>query len=157
MVSVQVARPERRAVVLIIRRSWVRAPPAPPDPLTGREIRFRKTYKTERTAQIELDKLLAMGQANRPLMSLVHASRSLVRVVATTARCPAAARTSASPWRRAPSVASTASCPGPSRQRCGGSGPTGTRPPRPDPVPEVDRRAAAYLAQLIAGSATQSV
>ena len=30
MVSVQVERWERQAVVLIIRRSWVRAPPAPP-------------------------------------------------------------------------------------------------------------------------------
>src|SRR5580658_1158717 len=30
VVSVQVAHPERRAVLLIIRRSWVRAPPAPP-------------------------------------------------------------------------------------------------------------------------------
>ena len=30
MVSVQLAHPERRAGLLIIRRSWVRAPPAPP-------------------------------------------------------------------------------------------------------------------------------
>src|SRR5579871_4607716 len=30
VVSVQAERRERRAVVLIIRRSWVRAPPAPP-------------------------------------------------------------------------------------------------------------------------------
>ena len=30
VVSVQAARLERRAVLLIIRRSWVRAPPAPP-------------------------------------------------------------------------------------------------------------------------------
>ncbi len=29
------------------------------DPLTGREIRLRKTCKTERAAQIELGKLLA--------------------------------------------------------------------------------------------------
>jgi hypoxanthine-guanine phosphoribosyltransferase len=35
------------------------------DPLTGREIRFRKTCKTERAAQIELGKLLAMAQAGR--------------------------------------------------------------------------------------------
>ena len=33
------------------------------DPLTGREIRLRKTCKTERAAQIELGKLLAMAQA----------------------------------------------------------------------------------------------
>jgi hypothetical protein len=35
------------------------------DPLTGREIRFRKTCKTETAAQIELGKLLAMAQAGR--------------------------------------------------------------------------------------------
>ena len=100
---------------LIIRRSWVRAPPAPPgilrvigrmpwtgswtevggaiyraahafrshrataernlacqavrgkDPLTGREIPFRKTCKTERGAQIELGKLLALARAGRPV------------------------------------------------------------------------------------------
>ena len=96
MVSVQLARTVQEAVLLIIRRSWVRAPPAPPavlpisilvpgsgswtdvgssmcryvmvrglaghierlssgswrvkvyagtDPLTGREIRFRKTCR----------------------------------------------------------------------------------------------------------------
>jgi len=33
------------------------------DPLTGKEIRFRKTCKTEQAAQIELGKLLAMAQA----------------------------------------------------------------------------------------------
>jgi hypothetical protein len=32
------------------------------DPFTGREIRFRKTCKTERAAQIELGKLLAMAR-----------------------------------------------------------------------------------------------
>jgi len=35
------------------------------DPLTGREIRLRRTCKTERAAQIELGKLLAMAQAGR--------------------------------------------------------------------------------------------
>ena len=35
------------------------------DPLTGREIRFRKTCKTERASQIELGKLLAAPQAGR--------------------------------------------------------------------------------------------
>jgi hypothetical protein len=33
------------------------------DPLTGREIRFRKTRKTEVEAQIELGKLLALARA----------------------------------------------------------------------------------------------
>ncbi len=39
------------------------------DLLTGREIRFRKTCKTEQAAHIELGKLLAMAQAGRQLIS----------------------------------------------------------------------------------------
>ena len=35
------------------------------DPLTGREIRFRKICKTERAAQIEFGELLAAAQAGR--------------------------------------------------------------------------------------------
>jgi hypothetical protein len=35
------------------------------DPLSGREIRFRKTRKTEVEAQIELGKLLALARAGR--------------------------------------------------------------------------------------------
>ena len=35
------------------------------DPLTGREIRLRKTCKTEREAQIELGKLLEQAAAGR--------------------------------------------------------------------------------------------
>jgi len=35
------------------------------DPLTGREIRLRKTCKTERAAQIELGKLLEQAAARR--------------------------------------------------------------------------------------------
>ena len=46
-------------------RSWRAKVYAGTDPLTGREIRFRKTCKTERAAQIELGKLLAMAQAMR--------------------------------------------------------------------------------------------
>jgi hypothetical protein len=34
-------------------------------PLTGRELRFRKTCKTERDTQIELGKLLALARAGR--------------------------------------------------------------------------------------------
>src|ERR1700689_4416798 len=41
VVSVQVAPPERRARFLIIRRSWVRAPPAPPGGLHVSEIMRR--------------------------------------------------------------------------------------------------------------------
>jgi hypothetical protein len=35
------------------------------DPLTGRQIRLRKTCKTERAAQIELGKLLEQAAAGR--------------------------------------------------------------------------------------------
>jgi integrase len=35
------------------------------DPLTGREIRLRKTCKTERAALIELGKLLEQAEAGR--------------------------------------------------------------------------------------------
>jgi hypothetical protein len=37
------------------------------DPLTGREIRLRKTCKTERTVLIELGKLLEQAAAGRQL------------------------------------------------------------------------------------------
>jgi DNA-binding transcriptional regulator YhcF (GntR family) len=45
--------------------SWRAKVYAGKDPLTGREIRFRKTRKTELDAQIELGKLLALAQAGR--------------------------------------------------------------------------------------------
>jgi hypothetical protein len=45
--------------------SWRARVYAGKDPLTGREIRFRKTCKTERYAQIELGKLLALAQDGR--------------------------------------------------------------------------------------------
>ena len=35
------------------------------DPLTGREIRLRKTCKTQRAAQIELGRLLEQAEAGR--------------------------------------------------------------------------------------------
>ena len=36
------------------------------DPLTGREIRLRKTCKTERASQIELGKLLEQAAGRQP-------------------------------------------------------------------------------------------
>jgi integrase len=45
--------------------SWRAKVYAGTDPLTGREIRFRKTCKTERAAQIELGKLLEQAAAGR--------------------------------------------------------------------------------------------
>ena len=74
---------EHGAVLLIIRRSWVRAPPAPPDPLTGREIRFCKACKTERAAQVELGKLLALAQAGRQPDSDVTVAQLLDQYVST--------------------------------------------------------------------------
>jgi hypothetical protein len=43
--------------------SWRAKVYAGTDPLTGREIGFRKTCKTGQAAQIELGKLLAMAHA----------------------------------------------------------------------------------------------
>ncbi len=53
------------------------------DPLTGREIRFRKTCKTERAAQIELGKLLALAQAGRQPDSGVTVAQLLDQYVLT--------------------------------------------------------------------------
>jgi integrase len=51
------------------------------DPVAGRKIRFRKTRETERAAQIELGKLLAMTQAGPG--SAVTAAQLLDQYVAT--------------------------------------------------------------------------
>ena len=53
------------------------------DPLTGWEIRFRTTCKTERAAQIELGKLLAMAQAGRQPDSDVTVAYLLDQYVST--------------------------------------------------------------------------
>ncbi len=53
------------------------------DPLTGREIRFRRTCKTERAAQIELGKLLAMARAGRQPDSDVTVAQLLDQYVST--------------------------------------------------------------------------
>jgi hypothetical protein len=45
--------------------SWRAKVYARKDPLTGREIRFRKTRKTEVEAQIEIGMLLALARAGR--------------------------------------------------------------------------------------------
>jgi integrase len=56
------------------------------DPLTDREIRLRKTCKTERAAQIELGKLLAMAQAGRQPDSDVTVAQLLDQYVSTAGR-----------------------------------------------------------------------
>ena len=53
------------------------------DPLTGREIRLRKTCKTERAAQIELGKLLAQATAGRQPDSAVTVAQLLDQYVST--------------------------------------------------------------------------
>jgi hypothetical protein len=53
------------------------------DPLTGRDIRFRKTCKTERAAQIELGKLLEHATAGRQPDSDVTVARLLDQYVST--------------------------------------------------------------------------
>jgi integrase len=42
------------------------------DPLTGREIRLRRTCKTERAAQIELGKLLEQADPGPPARNWRH-------------------------------------------------------------------------------------
>ena len=53
------------------------------DPLTGREIRLRRTCKSERAAQIELGKLRAMAQAGRQPDSAVTVAQLLDQYVST--------------------------------------------------------------------------
>ena len=52
-------------------------------PPTGREIRLRKTCKTERAAQIELGKLLAQAAAGRQPDSAVTVAQLLDQYVST--------------------------------------------------------------------------
>jgi integrase len=63
--------------------SWRAKVYAGTDPLTGREIRFRKTCKTERAAQMELGKLLAMAQSGRQPDSDVTVAQLLDQYVST--------------------------------------------------------------------------
>jgi integrase len=63
--------------------SWRAKVYAGTDPLTGREIRFRKTCKTERSAQIELGKLLELAQAGRQPDSGVTVAHLLDQYVST--------------------------------------------------------------------------
>jgi integrase len=53
------------------------------DPLTGREIRFRKTCKTEQAARIELGRLLAQAAAGRQPDSAVTVAQLLDQYVST--------------------------------------------------------------------------
>ena len=57
--------------------SWRAKVHAGKDPLTGRELRFRKTRKTEVEAQIALGKLLALARAGRQPDSAVTVAELL--------------------------------------------------------------------------------
>ena len=63
--------------------SWRAKVYAGTGPLTGREIRFRKTCKTERAARIELGRLLAQATAGRRPASAVTVAQLLDQYVAT--------------------------------------------------------------------------
>jgi integrase len=63
--------------------SWRAKVYAGKDPLTGREIRLHKTCKTERDAQIELGKLLALAQDGRQPDSDVTLAQLLDQYVQT--------------------------------------------------------------------------
>jgi len=63
------------------------------DPLTGREIRFRKTCKTEQAAQIELGRLLAQAAAGRQPDSAATVAQLLDQYV-STAGCGVSTRKS---------------------------------------------------------------
>jgi hypothetical protein len=53
------------------------------DPLTGREIRLRRTCKTERAAQVELGELLEQATAGRQPDSAVTVTQLLDQYVST--------------------------------------------------------------------------
>jgi len=59
------------------------------DPLTGREIRSRKTCKTGQAAQIELGKLLAQAAAGRQPDSAATMAQLLDHYVSTAIPGPA--------------------------------------------------------------------
>jgi hypothetical protein len=57
--------------------SWRAKVYAGKDPLTGREIRFRKTRRTEVEAQIELGRLLELAWAGRLVVGLGLTDRAV--------------------------------------------------------------------------------
>jgi hypothetical protein len=76
-------RPTCRTIDRLPSGSWRVKVYAGIDPLTGREIRFRKTCKTERAARIELGRLLAQAAAGRQPDSAVTVARLLDQYVLT--------------------------------------------------------------------------
>jgi integrase len=148
------------AVVLIIRRSWVRAPPAPPGGLIT--CALIASYLAEITSE-----LAAVGAglgddvylfSNDPAHARPWNPDWVTRRVAEAADAAGAELdikggrhyTASQLLAGGFDLRNTAA-----RFGHSGSGATTLRH-YADPVPEVDRRAAAYLAQLTAGSATQS-
>jgi hypothetical protein len=87
--------------------SWRASVYAGKDPLTGREIRFRKTCTTERDAQIGLGKLLALARAARQPDSDITVAQLLDQYVQTAG------------WICPPGKATSGASGGPSNQPLG--------------------------------------
>jgi hypothetical protein len=116
------------------------------DPLTGREIRLRRTCKTERAAQIELGKLLEQADAGRQPETGATAAELMDKYAQVKLEIKALRHYTASQLLAARfDLRNTA-------ERLGPGGGATTLRHYADPVSEVDRRAAAYLASLTAGS-----
>jgi hypothetical protein len=67
--------------------SWQVKVYAGTDPLTGREIRLRKTCKTERAAQIERGKLLEQAAAKRQPETDATVAQLMDRFLAAGGKC----------------------------------------------------------------------
>jgi hypothetical protein len=83
-----------RRCTLLPSGSWRAKVYAGKDPLTGREIRFRKTRRTEVEAQIEFGRLLELARAGRNPDSGVTVAELLDAVFAPSLRSPESSITS---------------------------------------------------------------
>jgi hypothetical protein len=123
------------------------------DPLTRRAIRLKATAKTEQQAHIELGRLLKEASEGRTPESNATVAKLLDEIPATSpddvAKVIAEARGRSTALAGGFDLRNTAA-----RLGHSGGGATTLRH-YADPVPEVDRRAAAYLARLTAGHTSQ--
>jgi hypothetical protein len=125
------------------------------DPLTRRAIRLKATAKTEQQAHIELGRLLKEASEGRTPESNATVAKLLDEIPATSpddvAKVIAEARGRSTALAGGFDLRNTAA-----RLGHSGGGATTLRH-YADPVPEVDRRAAAYLARLTAGHTSQDL
>ena len=70
------------------------------DPLTGREIRLRKTCKTERAAQIELGRLLEQAEAGRQPETNATVAELMDKYAEVADWDRHGRRSAMAPWRR---------------------------------------------------------